>query len=91
MTTIKLNTNLNFGSAIEALKAGKCVCREGWNGKGMFLLLVMGWSIPEEHTHFNMIDNCEIVEWIGMKTAQNQFIPWLASQSDMLSEDWMIL
>lgn len=79
---------MNFGQAIEALKQGKRVARAGWNGKGMYLLYVppekwgiiseIGLDIPKEN----------LSPWIGMKTADGKFVPWLASQTDMLAEDW---
>lgn len=77
----------DFGSAIDLLKAGSKVARKGWNGKGMWLKLVkkgyfdVGISIVENG--FNLLP------WIGMKTADNSFVPWLASQADMLAEDWI--
>lgn len=75
-----------FGDAIEELKAGRKVWREGWNGKGMWLKLV-------KKGHFdigvNTVEDAkELLPFIGMKTAQDQFVPWSASQTDMLAEDW---
>lgn len=82
---------LTFGQAIEAMKAGKKVARAGWNGKGMWLRVVY----PYLDKQFLVIegDFCEgtLLPYIGMKTADNGFVPWLASQTDMLSEDWMIV
>lgn len=84
--------NVNFGEAIKALKEGKRVLRQGWNGKGMFLKYV------EPYTHMGITDNqvekvvdATLLPYIGMKTADNKFVPWLASQTDMLAEDWCIL
>ena len=80
---------LTFGLAIEALKLGKKVARAGWNGKGMWLKFVpngyfdVGISIVEEST--------KLLPWIGMKTADKSFVPWLASQTDILAEDWQIV
>jgi len=80
---------LTFGLAIEALKLGKKVARAGWNGKGMWLKLVpngyfdVGISIVEVPT--------KLLPWIGMKTADVSFVPWLASQTDMLAEDWQVV
>jgi hypothetical protein len=68
---------LTFGWAIEQLKLGKKVARKGWNGKGMFL----GLQIPDEHSKMNL-------PYIYMSTVTGQLVPWLASQTDMLSEDW---
>lgn len=82
---------LTFGLAIEALKKGAKVARAGWNGKGMFL-----W-IPEPLAEFGTKvfvccdDEYTASPWIGMKTADNKFVPWLASQTDMLAEDWQVL
>ena len=83
-------TEFNFGDAINVLKVGGKVARKGWNGKGMFLKLVpnefydVGVSIVER--------DCEgLLPRIGMKTAENMFVPWLASQTDMLAEDWEII
>ena len=70
------NTN-SFGWAIEHLKAGKKVARSGWNGKGMHLEL----QRPDEHSKMTL-------PYIFMFTAQGDYVPWLASQTDMLSEDW---
>lgn len=78
---------MNFGLALESLKSGAKVYREGWNGKGMFLRLIPAGgysilsSITEGHIH-------PLLPFIGMKTADNCFVPWLASQTDILAEDW---
>lgn len=72
-----------FGDAIWALKKGERVARSGWNGKGMWLLLVE----PEGENELGI----EMLPWIGMKTADEKFVPWLASQTDVLAEDWVIL
>ena len=83
------NGSLNFGDALYNLKLGKKVARSGWNGKGMWLALVdtgyydVGCSVVGE---INLL-----LPWIGMKTADNKFVPWLASQTDVLAEDWQIV
>jgi hypothetical protein len=86
---------MNFGQAIEHLKSGQKVARSGWNGKDMFLFLVPGSTfkvnrapllgIYEEGTEI------EYHSHIDMKTAQGYVVPWLASQADMLSEDWVLV
>lgn len=83
--------NLTFGQAIEALKSGKRVSRKGWNGKGMFLLYVPSekWGIIDKIGLG--IPKGNLLSWIGIKTADNKFVPWLASQTDMLAEDWEII
>jgi hypothetical protein len=90
--------NLNFGQAIEAMKAGKKVAREGWNGKGMWICLMPALYLDKD------IINGRTKKFIGegvdldsqpyfvMWTAQQKWQPgWLASQTDMLAEDWMIV
>lgn len=78
---------MNFGNALEHLKNGSDVCRTGWNGKSMFLRLVKEWN----GVVGKMPPNYKLLPWIGMKTADNSFVPWLASQSDLLSDDWFLL
>lgn len=92
-----------FGVAIEALKQGKRVAREGWNGKGIFLfLLPAGDGIPTKVIHdpaLRQVIESEIggetfdaLGSVRMFTADKKILTgWLASQTDMLSEDWIIL
>jgi hypothetical protein len=86
---------MNFGEAIEALKTGLRVSRQGWNGKNMWLSLVKESAYSVEHKAVGSTsrqdDVPELLPWIGMRTADNKFVPWLASQTDLLSEDWSIL
>lgn len=78
---------MNFGQALELLKNGKRVCRNGWNGKRMFLFYASG-------TDYYMLGLSDLLcgydrlPWIGIKTADDKFVPWLASQTDILAEDW---
>lgn len=71
---------MNFGDAIHALKEGKRVSRSGWNGKGMWLEL----QAPDAGSKMTL-------PYIYMKTAQDDLVPWLASQTDVLAEDWGIV
>ena len=91
----RTTTGLTIGLAVEALKKGLRVARTGWNGKGMWLTLV-AYSCsasPEDHPHYHHhgVADVEGLPWIGMKTADNKFVPWLASQTDVLAEDWVIV
>lgn len=70
----------DFGGALIAMKAGKRLAREGWNGKGMWIEI----QKPNEDSRITL-------PYIFMHTAQGDYVPWLASQADMLSEDWIIL
>lgn len=82
---------MNFGQAIERLKEGKAVARSGWNGKGMFLYLV-GKSTYRAQTEIAKKEFGEFVRYsayIAMKTVTGEVVPWLASQTDVLAEDWV--
>ena len=92
---------MTFGLAIEALKAGKKVARAGWNGKGMWLILVAGTpnAALREGTPYREAlgqESCEILPHIDMWTTNAEgrraMLPgWLASQTDMLAEDWAVV
>lgn len=86
---------MNFGQAIEALKAGKRVAREGWNGKGMFLYYVPEGAYPARtdvaKKEWGEDALVPYQPYIAMKTVQRTVVPWLASQTDMLAEDWTAL
>ncbi len=81
---------MTFGHAIEAMKQGKKVARAGWNGKGMHI----SYCDPYNNKQFDLVEK-EIegtfAPYIGMKTVDNKYVPWLASQTDMLAEDWQII
>ena len=88
---------VSFGHAVELLKGGHRVAREGWNGKGMFLYYVPENKYPaSRNEHGTMVgvfedDMVPYGAYIAMKTAQNNVVPWLASQTDVLAEDWQIV
>lgn len=87
--------SLSFESALTALKAGKKVARTGWNGKGMFLFVVQGSTFKVNRAPLLGIypEGTEIQyhAHIDMKTAQGYVVPWLASQADLLDDDWEII
>lgn len=79
---------MNFGQALEALKNRERVAREGWNGKGMWLVLIY----PGNAIHRSAAGAFDMQPCIGMKTATGTMQPgWLASQADMLADDWVIV
>ena len=87
-------SSLNFGEAVEALKAGKRVARAGWNGKGMFLYIINGSDLQSglKYGYGEYVGEPEFVSTICMKTADNKLVAgWLASQTDVLAEDWHVL
>ena len=88
---------MNFGQAIESLKAGQRVARTGWNGKGMWLALMSGMTVPEGMVNartkaYVPNGDLHVGAYIVMWTAQGVWQPgWLASQADMLAEDWEVV
>ena len=68
---------MDFGEALKALKAGKKAARAGWNGKGMWIQL----QVPDANSKMQL-------PYLYMKTADDKLVPWLASQTDVLAEDW---
>lgn len=68
---------MNFGKALEELHLRSRVRRAGWNGKGMWLAL----QVPDANSKMTL-------PYIYMSTAQGDLVPWLASQTDILAEDW---
>lgn len=87
---------LTFSEAIELLKQGKKLAREGWNGKGMFIYYVPENKYPASGNKLGTMsgifedDLVPYGAYLAMKTAQNNVVPWLASQTDVLAEDWQI-
>lgn len=91
---------MTFGQAIEAMKQGAKVARKGWNGKGMYIWVMPGSTIVNcqniTDPHLKAINDANggtitFTGSIRMKTATGEVLTgWLASQTDMLSEDWVI-
>ena len=83
---------MTFSNALALLKEGKKVARKGWNGKGMFIFLVEGSRFQVNRPPLlGIYPEDTVVDYhvhIDMKTANGQIVPWVASQSDLLDEDW---
>jgi len=80
---MKATKGNDFGWAIIQLKDGHKVYRQGWNGKGIFLEL----QVPDEHSKMTL--PYIFINTMGLQNDNAKaLVPWLASQSDMLSEDW---
>ena len=81
--------SMSFGLAIEAAKKGHSIARVGWNGKGIFVEI----QVPDEHSKMShsylYIDTTGLVS--DNPDAPKSRVPWLASQTDMLSDDWVIV
>ena len=94
---------MTFGMAIEAMKNGKKVARRGWNGKGMWLCVPLCdgpkeipatgiWGKPNAEYAEKNGGTVKVVPYVTMKAADGTIVMgWLASQTDMLSEDWVIV
>lgn len=72
--------NLNFGEALDYLKIHHSLAREGWNGKDMFIKL----QTPDEHSKMRR-------PYIYMSPVDGELVPWVASQSDILADDWVVV
>lgn len=79
---------MTFGMAVEAIKSGMKMARRGWNGKGMWI------GLHKEDGEF-VREECGTTmtyrDYITMKTVDNQLVPWVASQTDILAEDWEVV
>lgn len=77
---------MDFGWALRALQEGLVVCRRGWNGKNMWLKL----QIPDRHSKMTL-PYIYIEYPVGHPAyPEGSRVPWLVSQTDLLSDDWMI-
>lgn len=68
-----------IGWAVDQLRKGNRVCRQGWNGKNMYLQL----QVPDQHSKMTL-------PYVYMRTAQGDLVPWLCSQTDLLATDWVV-
>lgn len=93
---IEKGDEFDFGTATHLMKLGNRVQRAGWNGKGMFLYYVPAASYPMQRNNLETMggifpdDMVPYGAYIAMKTAQDNVVPWLASQTDVLAEDWQL-
>lgn len=83
---------MNFGEALEALKQGKKVQRDGWNGKNQYIELATNISYVNSNNEIINVNHDAMgnkaIAFVGTSGVQ---LGWLASQADMLSEDWKIV
>jgi hypothetical protein len=89
---------MNFSYALASLKLGHRVSREGWNGKGMFVVHQKGYpdgiAINKNTAEATGIPEgtvCAFRPYLMMRTVDGEFVPWVASQTDILAEDWNVL
>ena len=87
-------SGLNFGQALEEVKRGSKIAREGWNGKGQYVFLAhaVDFDTDAEIPELTDDDSLIIADFLVIRTTANVLQPgWLASQSDMLAEDWYVV
>jgi hypothetical protein len=89
--------NMTFGDALTFMKQGAKVARAGWNGKGMFIYRVPANKYPTSNNPDSPVEGMfkdNLVPYgayYAMKTADNNVVPWLCSQTDMEAEDWCVV
>lgn len=92
--TLESDVGLSFGQAIERIKEGKKLARKGWNGKNQFVFLVKGAELQNslKYGYGEYLGEPTVVSALAIKTTSNHIqIGWLASQTDMLAEDWEVV
>ena len=83
------STHFDFGVALQNLKGGNKVTREGWNGPKQYLTLIPAPTEMMEKPSDGPFDGADIsLPYIAIRTVQGDLVPWLASQTDMLATDW---
>lgn len=85
---LDMRKTFNFGKALELLKEGKKVCRKGWNGKGIWIEM----QFPELYSRMTQAYICIVTTDLQSDNpdAPRGIVPWVASQTDMLAEDWQV-
>lgn len=85
---LDMKKTFNFGKALELLKEGKKVCRKGWNGKGIWIEM----QFPELYSRMTQAYICIVTTDLQSDNpdAPRGIVPWVASQTDMLAEDWQV-
>lgn len=87
---------MNFSDALREVKDGNKIARKGWNGKGMFVVYQPGYpdgiainANTAKATGVTEGTVCKFRPYLMLLTAEGDFVPWVASQSDILAEDWV--
>lgn len=68
---------MDFSEALSRIKSGRSMCRSGWNGRGQFIAM----QTPDEHSKMGL-------PYLYISTVDGKLVPWLASQTDLLANDW---
>lgn len=83
---VECGDTFGFEKALEILKHGGCVARDGWNGKDAFLMMFP--QMGDVQIYEDTDKAYPMQEFIAMKTVNDTLVPWVASQTDMLAIDW---
>lgn len=88
---------MDFSEALRAVKNGSKIARTGWNGKNMEIVYQKGYpdgiAINANTAQATGLDEgtvCKFLPYLMMRTVDGSFVPWLASQTDVLAEDWLL-
>lgn len=88
----------DFGYALNALRSGKRVTRQGWNGKGQFVVFQKAYpdGIPINKNTAEALGQPEgtirsFRPYLMFSTVQGDLVPWVAAQSDLLADDWQVV
>lgn len=94
MEEVKTCKTYGFGEAVERIKNGERMARSGWNGKGQYIYYVPAAEYePYTDVAIKEFHTCRVPyrAYIAIKTAQGDVVPWVASQTDILAEDWYVV
>ena len=84
---------MNFGEALAACKQGQRIARKGWNGKGLFVYYVPAnrYAAQTQVAKDYFGERVPYRDYLVMKTVDEDAVPWVASQSDLLCDDWQVV
>jgi len=89
---------MDFSEALLFVKNGTKIQRAGWNGKGMWIAMQKGYpegvkANKNSQEAYGVEEGTviKVLPYLAMKTDDNAFVPWLASQTDILAEDWQVV
>jgi len=89
--------SLDFSTALYEVKGGAKIARQGWNGKGLWVALSPGFKVGAERIFSEPIkravgDDLGVFRpYLMMRSVDGEFVPWIASQSDLLADDWEVV
>jgi hypothetical protein len=86
-----LANRIDFSRAVQEMRTGDCVSRDGWNGANQWIRYIDLYN----DKHFAVVHHEDAIgdfsPFLVLKTAQNKLVPWTPSQTDQLAEDWFVV